>query len=403
MVLLTIMCCLGLAGCWDRREINDLAMVTAVAADEVEDKGDRIKEFTLQIANPVALVPGQGGGGPGGPKSFWTVAGRGRNNREAMMDIAKRIPKSLFYGQTRSYIIGEEAARNGIAPYLDNAVRFRESRGNIFLVIAKGQAKKVLEVDIPTLRGTGLALSSMFELNKGETGVISVTLNDFCYALTTGSTSPVAPVVEVVPQSSVTSEDLKSEGGPSKTIKISGMAVFDTKGHLVGFLNEEETLGLMWVKGKTRHRSLIIPCPVVGAKEPIALDVMAARSDILVDVEEGMPKFKIRIEAFVDLAEHFGSHKGFMQPEVVKKIEDRCSEQIKREGKRMLKKARELNADVLGLGEKVHRYHPREWQRIRGYWPHIFPDVQVEWQVKTKFRHRGLMVEPLGSRGELDT
>ena len=54
-----------LSGCWDRVEINDLAIVTAAAIDATDD--NQI-ELSLQVFIPKALGSGggQGGGGGGG-------------------------------------------------------------------------------------------------------------------------------------------------------------------------------------------------------------------------------------------------------------------------------------------------------------------------------------------------
>lgn len=54
-----------LGGCWDRVEINDLAIVTAAAIDE---KGANRVELSLQIFVPKSMGgqgQGQGGGGGG--------------------------------------------------------------------------------------------------------------------------------------------------------------------------------------------------------------------------------------------------------------------------------------------------------------------------------------------------
>lgn len=56
-LVLILISTLLISGCWDRREINDLALVVASAID-LEGKQT---VFTAQIANPVALIPGQGG------------------------------------------------------------------------------------------------------------------------------------------------------------------------------------------------------------------------------------------------------------------------------------------------------------------------------------------------------
>ncbi len=54
-----------LSGCWDRVEINDLAIITAAAIDATDD--NQI-ELSLQVFIPKALGSGggQGGGGGGG-------------------------------------------------------------------------------------------------------------------------------------------------------------------------------------------------------------------------------------------------------------------------------------------------------------------------------------------------
>ena len=51
------------SGCWDRVEINDLAIVTAAA---IEKKEDNQIELSIQVFIPKSLSSGGGQGGPGG-------------------------------------------------------------------------------------------------------------------------------------------------------------------------------------------------------------------------------------------------------------------------------------------------------------------------------------------------
>ncbi|MBX5477244.1 MAG: Ger(x)C family spore germination protein, partial [Clostridia bacterium] len=52
---------LALSGCWDRVEVNDLAIVLAAAVD-VPSEGPGY-EITVELAQPAALGLGGGGGG----------------------------------------------------------------------------------------------------------------------------------------------------------------------------------------------------------------------------------------------------------------------------------------------------------------------------------------------------
>lgn len=391
-------------GCWDRMEINDLALVVATGADLVENAGKDNVMVTLQIANPVALVPGQGGGwaGPGAPKAFWTITGRGVSVLEASQSVSERIPKRLFFGQSRVYVIGEEAARSGISRFLDKLLRGRSTRRNIYLVIARGTAKRVLEVEMPTFRATGLAIANIFDLEGETRGIFPVTLNDFAYRLSTGVTSPVAPVVSVVPQTSISAEDLKVPGGSPRAIRVSGLAVFDPQeGKLLGFFDEQQTLGLMWVLGKIKEREIVVSCPVEGPVEPVLLKLIRSKSRIIVHIDDnGLPSFEVRVKTLCDLSEHFGIHAGLLTIPYFESLERRVNTSIEREIGAAVSKAQALHVDVFGFGEEVKRQRRHDWRRIADRWEEIFPVVNVTIKAETGFRHRGLSVEAPGSRKE---
>ncbi|MEH6996427.1 Ger(x)C family spore germination protein, partial [Neobacillus drentensis] len=62
---------LFVTGCWDRTEVNDLAIVTAAAIDKKEN--NQI-ELSLQLFIPKSLSMGGGQGGGGGGGGQMTVA-----------------------------------------------------------------------------------------------------------------------------------------------------------------------------------------------------------------------------------------------------------------------------------------------------------------------------------------
>lgn len=401
MLFIGIMVLTG--GCWDRTEISDLGLIVAAGADLVKEDGEDKVRMTLQMANPVALVPGGGGdgAGAGAPRTFWTVAGMGKSVRTASIAVAELIPKRLFFGQNRVIIVGEEAARRNIVPFLDRPLRGNSTRPNTYLLVARGTAKKVLEVEMPTFRASGLALNNILELEEGTEAIMPVTLNDFAYRLGTGVTAPVAPVVGLVPQTSLTAEDLKVSGGLPSTIAISNIAVFSPEGRLLDFLNKEETLGLMLVLNKSKEREIMVACPVKGPQEPIIMHLVRSNSRIVVHMDEkGIPRIEVKIRTICDLCEYFGAHPGMAEIPYVQSLEKRVNTHLEKEIKMAVRRAQELNTDIFGFGEEVRRQHRKEWLRLGNHWSEIFPGLEVTVSVETSLRHRGLTIEAPGSRKE---
>ena len=134
-----------LSGCWDRVEINDLAIVTAAAIDATDD--NQI-ELSLQVFIPKSLSSGggQGGGGGGGGGATTLVRShKGINMSDAMSKLQSEIPRKIFWGQCKVFIFGEKLAKKGIQKEIDFILRHPQARERAYLFVSEGKAKSVLE------------------------------------------------------------------------------------------------------------------------------------------------------------------------------------------------------------------------------------------------------------------
>ncbi|NLJ76509.1 MAG: Ger(x)C family spore germination protein [Peptococcaceae bacterium] len=395
-------------GCWDRVEIDDLELVIGDAHDLADYAGKTGVQTTFQIANPQAMISSQGamsggrGGGEGGGSgsgTFFVVSERGESIRDSVAKMNYRIPKQLFLGHERVAIFGEKAARSGLTPFFDRLTRSRESRDTKFIAVSKGNASRILEQESPVSQSTAQALNTIFENKDGWQGILAVNMADFLYRLGTGVTSPVAPLVEVVPQTSMTSKEKKE--GLSNTVALTGLAVFDTHGRLVDTFNERETMGLMWVINRVKNRALTIPHVAEGKAEPVSLDLTKAKGKIKVDIEDnGLPVFEIKMQTEFDLLEHFSKHREMIDVGLIAELEKTASTQVINEIEAVLKKSQMLGTDVFGFGEEVRRQHRRNWPQYKEHWRDVFPIVNVAIQCETRIHNRELSVEPPGSRTE---
>ncbi len=398
-------------GCWDRREISDLALAVGDAFDQAEIAGKTSVKITFQIINPSTLAGGTGasaGAGASGPSGasgaspFWTVSETGGTVREAIAKTNYRIPKDLFLAHIRVDIFGEEAARSGLIPFLDRLIRSRESRDTKFIAVSKGEAGRILEMESAVSQSTAMALNDTFRDKDGWQGILAVNIADFMYRLSTGLTSPLAPVVEIIPQESLTPKEI--ETGLINTIAISGLAAFNTEGRLVDFLDERETLGLTWVLNKAKNRILTFPHFIDGMEELVSFSLINAKSKINADIgDNGLPVFEIKTRANFDLIEQFGRHRELATPGLISDFEKTAAGQVINEIVAAVKKSQQINADVFGLGEEFKKKHPREWPQYKDHWQEIYPFVDVTIECETHIYNRELSVEPPGSRTEGDS
>jgi spore germination protein KC len=58
-----------------------------------------------------------------------------------------------------------------------------------------------------------------------------------------------------------------------------------------------------------------------------------------------------------------------------------------------------LNADIYGIGTSVHREYPKEWKELKNRWNELFPDIELDVQVKVHIPATGQIVKSLEMEG----
>ncbi|MGN7296317.1 Ger(x)C family spore germination protein [Ferdinandcohnia sp. SAFN-114] len=114
-----------LSSCWDSEELQDLSIITAAAIDLVED--DKI-QISVQIFIPRAITTGQTGEDPSAGSTF-IREGTGDSLAEAVSKLQSNVPRVLFWGQCKIFIMGNELAKKGIQKEVDYLLRHPAPRG----------------------------------------------------------------------------------------------------------------------------------------------------------------------------------------------------------------------------------------------------------------------------------
>ncbi len=403
-----------LSGCWSRREIDDLAIVTGIALDLGPDNK---VHMTIQLVKPEVLAKRAQGGGGGGnaDKAYWLLESHGLTFVDAVRKFNTLSPRQLFLAHNVIIIFGEDLARRGIASTLDRISRTKNLRRTIWVMVAKGKAREVLEAELEPEYLSAVAIGHMIEGREVYSQSYGIDLKDFLRVLTGSSPNPVASRIELRKEFTnrefwEVDEDGQGEAGQGeedakehinkeartqgreqakKSVVLTGAAVFK-KDKLMGWFDPTETRGLLWIQGKMRRGIIIINGP---EGEKMAFESIRSKSEVVPKIHQGKLIMRVKIDEENDFAEDMGFVP--LTPENIPGIEKKIAAAIQKDIEAALRKGqKEYKSDIFGFGAAVHRKYPQQWKAIKGRWEELFPQLEVQVEVKSKIRRRGMSTEP---------
>lgn len=390
---LFLMVCLG-PGCWDKREPDELGIVIGAGFDINPETG-LLKVFA-ELANPGGGGTSQdvGGGGGGGNKApFWVVEGEGETVFNAIRTMELLSTRMLFWSHMETVVFSEEFARGGLRPALDFIEREVESRPTPHPFVAQGDIKKLLESEYPLEQLGGVVLRKQYTSIFSEGSVVPEVDSFrllFQYLNRPGQ-ELILPRVEV----QETGGDEESPSSQNNPARVSGAAVF-LGDRLAGFLDDRETSGYLWITNNISDATLTLKCP--GNEEKLlSVSVSESLSKLEPVVEGGDLCFRLSIDAEGRI-EDYGCDELPLEEEYFNSLGRRMAEAIRSDVEMGLDKARELKADIFGMGNIIYRTKPKEWTRLEGRWGEIFPQIKVDIEIEALIERTGLIKEPLKIR-----
>jgi len=378
-ILLLFLSSLLLTGCWDRREVNDTALVLGTAIDT--EKGKQIK-LTVQVLIPQTASSQQQGGGGSGPSSQVLIRSAiGENMADAMSKLQVELPRKIFWGHCKTYMIGEKLARKGdLHEQIDFLLRHPEPRERALLFVSKGEAADILEFR-PTLElyvGEGLRKLSVMHI------FASVTIKDFEQMLTGDAGGALLPVIKIV--------QVKNGNKEETVPSITGTAIFK-KDKMVGQIDLKVTRGLLWLRNEVEATAVTVK-PKKG--ESISLDPIRETTKLIPTIKNGKWGILAKITSEGTIVQN-GSNLDVMSPQITKRVEKDVEKDIKERINQSLKQVKKgMDVDVFGFADAFHRKYPKEWAKVKDHWDTVLPDVYVKVDIKTRVRRPGLSTTPAG-------
>lgn len=383
-----------LGGCWNSRELNELAVVSGIGMDLVPETDEY--RVTFQLVNPSSTATSASPGS--GKPAVVVVSATDKTMFGALRRASKHVTRQLFFAHTQLIVLGESLARSGINDVFDIFERSHELRLNSAILVARGSdAASVMKLltAVESLPALGLVKKtqntsrvwgenrtiSVFDVIKGITGEGDLTIN--------------AVKINGDAEEGKKNSNLEQSETPTKTM-MNGLGVF-RQGKLLYWMKDSEARGTEWLLDKIEETVINIDSEY--KKESIAVNVIYSRTEVRTSMEGGLPVFHVTIaeegsvnetDSFVDLSNR----------EEILKLERELEKQTRLEVMQAFQKAQELESDVFNFGNELKRNNPQVWATLDKDWGRLFAQGRLDLHIKAYIRSTGMSLKPYIPEGK---
>lgn len=380
-------------GCWGKRELNELSVVSATGVDLEPDGSIRI--------TVISIMPVGAAGTAGLQRSnAWIGTATGKNIASASKNLGKIATKRLAWFHNRIILIGEDLAKKGVGDVMDYIARNREFRYENSILVTKGRATDMLTVPADIEKHLVTEIDGIIENIKQEWPRSYIdNFKGFLMTLSEKNKGHITGILDYYETSqntfSTNREDFKKMDLNNTKLGIAyieGSAVFK-EDKLVGWLDGQETRGyILLTEGL---RAGVITTDYKDRNGKISLELLRSKSSIKAQPKENKITMNIKLEIKGSFKTGSGEY-DILKEADIEEMERIFAKEIESQVSRTVKKAqKELNTDFLGFGEHIFRNHPGTWRKISDRWDAIFPEIDVNYDVKVRILRTGMISEPI--------
>ena len=283
-IILIILLLFCVTGCWNYRELNQLAITTGIAIDK---EGEEYV-MTIMIAN--SKKPG--GSSDSNQPATAVYEGKGKTMYEAIKKASLNISKQIYLGHIDILLFSEEIAKNDLQYVIDFIFRYPQTRNNFLLgLVRDGKAGDVLKIATPLETFPSQNIARNLEITEKLQGLIyTVDYNTFVKNIIEEGMNPVLPGISVIGNvEEGNKEENVEQSEPNTYLRLEPMALFRGNQFLV-WSNENQSKGINVINNEINTLGVIAPCE----NGSIVTEVIQLKSSFEVNPEEKKVKIKVK-------------------------------------------------------------------------------------------------------------
>lgn len=344
-VLLVILILFCLTRCFDYKEINDYAVVSAISIDE-----GKVKKYNVGIQIMNAKKDEESD-----TSSIAFYKAEGNTIYEGLEKILLDLPKELYLGHNEVVILGENLLKKESAlNFLDYFLRDSEIEKDSLVVVAKDdEADSILKIITPleTIPSRNLKETIRISDNFGDK-LSTITLDKFIASLSNNGEEPVLPSVKV--QGSIKKGEKNeniSQSNPSAKITLDKMAYFE-KGKLKGYLTKEEEQGYKILSNTANGTYINVLC---DNKNYATIRIKSNNTKEELSFRDQLPIIKFNTKITGRLVEYNCKADFLKSNKYIKRLERCANKRVNKLTKKVIKKLyKDNSSDALKIGEMFY-------------------------------------------------
>ncbi len=349
LIIITLFILLISSGCYNYKEINDMAIVSSIGIDK-DNKNDKYI-VSAQIMNSKESEDSE-------DSQITVYTKEGDTVHEALRNITLKSPRKLYGNHLSKIVLSEEVAKEGIDNILDIFNRITEVRNEFIITIVKeDKASDVLKVLTTTESIPAEYVKLSLKIADKTSGLTYATkLDEFISLYLKKGIDPVVPVLKIdKKEKKGTTINNITTTNPISKIVIEDLAVTN-KGKLETYLKNEEVIGYNFLRNQIQKMIIPVKCDDENNYASILILKNKTNSNAAKKDNKYIINFNINSEAIIT---EYNCKKDLTDEKVIKRLEKDTEKKIKRYIKKSLNKQKETKGKFLGLERIIYLDYPK--------------------------------------------
>jgi spore germination protein KC len=376
--IIVLLMTVTLSGCWNNRNITDLAIIAGIGIDKAADGNI---ECTTQIVS--STKPGDSQSGSGTTQSngsTLTISSEGATMFDAVRNQVPKLSLKGYAAHIQLMVIGEDMAKNGLDNIWDFFERDHEVNRTLKVVVVKnGTAKSILEAkaDVEQIGAVEVA-------DTLESTAYGKNIGMFGYKVTELLSQPLIGIVIGVidPCGATALSKMKVEGG----------AVFK-HAKLAGYFDINQTRGYLFSSNQLHSTILTIANPKEAGKL-VSIEVISSESKLTADIKGGKPKFDIEVKTKGNIGDEQGST-DLTDDKDIKALTSEAEALISENIRDMIETSqKEFDCDVLNFNDMLYKHNYSDFEKIKNNWDELYMNADISIHVQFTIDRPGIINKP---------
>lgn len=376
-IILLILPLVLLTGCHNYRELNELAIATAIEVDKIENNF----HLLVQVANPKNQNDITSANQP----KFVTYEATGKTLQEAFRNITNESSRKIYGMHIQLLVITENIAKEDLKSMLDFLFRNVEIRKELYVVVdSTTNDDKLLKILTPITNLSSQSIFNSLETNNKFMGVSNlVTFNELINIYLDDKKELVLPTIymEGNYEDGKDDENLKTTQSEAK-IFLGNMAIFKDE-KLLGYLSKEESIAVNILKSKIKDALITHECSENKySTEEVTLD----KTDIKIDLKKLSVTINISGSGYIA---EYDCEGDLNKTKKIEEINNNLNNYIEKTLKEAIESINtKYNSDIYNFRDMIYKQDYKFYNKIKdNYYEEVFN--KLTYTVNSNFKLQG--------------